>query len=238
MATNNAINLSAAGLTRYDGAGNFTGVTVTQFDLLVGGASNGITSVSPGSTSGVPVISQGTGSNPVFGTALVAGGGTGLATTTPYAVLAGGTTGTGNLQQVGSLGSIGQVLTSAGAGALPIWANAAPLAWNDVVTATVGLLSNNGYVTDNATLVTYTIPASPSFGDVIKVVGGTIGVGGWTIAQNALQQIVYGTSSTTVGTGGSLSSSKQFDCVELLCIVAGTSAVWEVIDSDGNLTVV
>lgn len=48
----------------------------------------------------------------------VAHGGSGLATLTTYAILTGGTTGTGALQQVG-VGSAGAVLTSAGAGALP-----------------------------------------------------------------------------------------------------------------------
>ena len=45
MATNNAVNISAAGLVKYDGAGTFTGVTVTQHKVLIGGASNGITSL-------------------------------------------------------------------------------------------------------------------------------------------------------------------------------------------------
>lgn len=49
-------------------------------------------------------------------------GGTGKTSFTPYALVAGGTTTTGALQQVASLGSSGQVLTSAGAGALPTWA--------------------------------------------------------------------------------------------------------------------
>lgn len=55
----------------------------------------------------------------VSGTLGVANGGTGIATATAYAVLCGGTTGTGALQSVASVGSSGQVLTSNGAGALP-----------------------------------------------------------------------------------------------------------------------
>jgi hypothetical protein len=55
----------------------------------------------------------------------VANGGSGLATLTAYAVLAGGTTGTGALQQVSGLGTSGQVLTSNGAAALPTWQAAA-----------------------------------------------------------------------------------------------------------------
>ncbi len=49
----------------------------------------------------------------------VAKGGTGVASTTAYAVLCGGTTSTGALQPVASLGLSGYVLTSNGAGALP-----------------------------------------------------------------------------------------------------------------------
>jgi hypothetical protein len=49
----------------------------------------------------------------------VAQGGTGLTSTTAYAVVCGGTTSTGNLQSIAGVGTSGQVLTSNGAGALP-----------------------------------------------------------------------------------------------------------------------
>ena len=49
----------------------------------------------------------------------VAGGGTGVASTTAYAVLCGGTTSTAALQSIASVGTSGQLLTSNGAGALP-----------------------------------------------------------------------------------------------------------------------
>lgn len=48
MATNNSINANKVGLQRYDGAGTFDGVTVTNHATLVGAASNGITSVLQG----------------------------------------------------------------------------------------------------------------------------------------------------------------------------------------------
>jgi hypothetical protein len=49
-------------------------------------------------------------------------GGTGLSTmTTAYGVLCAGTTATGSLQVLNSLGNAGEVLTSNGAGALPSW---------------------------------------------------------------------------------------------------------------------
>lgn len=79
-----------------------------------------LTSVAPSSTSGVPFISQGASANPAFGTAVVAGGGTGLTTTTAYGLIAGGTTATGNFQNVGT-GSSGQILKSLGSSSLPSW---------------------------------------------------------------------------------------------------------------------
>lgn len=50
----------------------------------------------------------------------VPNGGTGVVTTTAYGVLTGGTTATGAFQNAGT-GSINQVLTSQGPGALPVW---------------------------------------------------------------------------------------------------------------------
>lgn len=51
--------------------------------------------------------------------AQVAKGGTGVASTTAYAVLCGGTTTTASLQSIAGVGTSGQVLTSNGAAALP-----------------------------------------------------------------------------------------------------------------------
>ena len=45
MATNNAINCNSTGLIKYDGAGTFSATTVTQHNVLIGGASNAITSL-------------------------------------------------------------------------------------------------------------------------------------------------------------------------------------------------
>jgi hypothetical protein len=44
MVTNNAVNISSAGLVKYDGAGTMSAVTTTQYGVLTGGASNGISS--------------------------------------------------------------------------------------------------------------------------------------------------------------------------------------------------
>ena len=53
----------------------------------------------------------------------VAGGGTGAATFTAYSVICAGTTATGAFQNVSGVGTLGQVLKSNGAAALPSWEN-------------------------------------------------------------------------------------------------------------------
>lgn len=69
-------------------------------------------------SAGQPIRTDGSGTLS-FGTLGVAGGGTGLTTTTAYSVVFTGTTATGNFQASAGPGTLGQVLTSNGAGALP-----------------------------------------------------------------------------------------------------------------------
>lgn len=54
---------------------------------------------------------------------VVANGGTGRTSFTPYGILVANTTATGAIQQVSGTGTIGQSLVSQGAGAFPIWSN-------------------------------------------------------------------------------------------------------------------
>ena len=124
MAYNNALNLDITGVVTADGDGTWTASTVTQYGTVVAGATNTISSVAPSATSGVPFISQGSSADSAYGTAVVAGGGTGRATQTAYAVLCGGTTTTAAQQSVASVGTSGQVLTSNGAAALPTFQDA------------------------------------------------------------------------------------------------------------------
>lgn len=103
-------------------AGGGTGATtLTAHGVLVGEGTSPVVAVSTSSTSGVPLVSTGSGSDPAFGTAVVAGGGTGATSFTAYSVICGGTANTNPLQNVSGLGTSGQVLTSNGAGTLPTW---------------------------------------------------------------------------------------------------------------------
>jgi len=105
---------------------------------------------------------------------------------------------------------------------------------NNVTGTSASLAVNNLYVANNAGLVTLTLPNAASVGDRIFIRGG--GAGGWSIAQNANQIIHAGSSASTTGVGGSLSSTNRYDCVDLTCIVANLEFVCNGIQ--GNLTIV
>ena len=117
----------------------------------------------------------------------------------------------------------------------PTIAAAGFVTWTEVTGTTQAMSVANGYVANNAALVTLTLPATAAIGDVIHVLGK--GAGGWRVAQNANQQIRIGSANTTVGTGGSLSSINQYDTVELRCITSGASTIWTA-KVTGNQTVV
>ena len=127
--------------------------TITQYNIQTGGANNLLNNVAPSSTSGVPIISQGASSQPIFGTAVVAGGGTGQVTLTNHGVLVGAATSA--ITQLAA-GSTGQVLQSGGASADPAYSTATYPA------ASVGsgkILYDNG---TNFVTSTPTFPASAS----------------------------------------------------------------------------
>ncbi len=121
MVAANSINLSTAGITGFTGTA-FVGTPVTQYNILTGAAtSSALNNVAPSATSGVALISQGAASQPIFGTVVVAGGGTGQVTLTNHGVLIGqGTSGVVAL----AAGSAGQIIRSGGAGADPAYSTA------------------------------------------------------------------------------------------------------------------
>lgn len=83
----------------------------------------------------------------------VVGGGTGVATTTAYGVLAGGTTATGAFQNIGT-GTAAQVLTSNGAGALPTFqaASGGVTTFNGSTTGLTPATATSGAITLGGTL--------------------------------------------------------------------------------------
>jgi len=198
MGTGNSINANSVGLARYDGAGTWTGVTVTNHSVLIGAASNGITSLAL--TNGQLAIGS-TGADPSAAT-LTAGTGISIAN---------------------------------GAGTITISGSGGGLTWTVVTGTTQAAAVNNGYIANNAGVVTITLPATSAVGDIVRVTGINNATG-WKVAQNAGNQIFFGITNTTAGTGGSLQSTQTRDAVELVCITVNAS--WQVISSIGNITVV
>lgn len=108
------------------------------------------------------------------------------------------------------------------------------LTWTTVSGTSQSASVNNGYVANNASLVTVTIPTTFAVGDIIQVLG--LGAGGWKIAQNSSQNIRLGNAVTTTGVGGSIASTNQYDTIYLVGLVANTTMV--VIGGSGNPDVV
>lgn len=153
-----------------------------------------------------------------------------------------------------SAGTNGQILISDTATGTPTWAtitagvgisvtngaNSITIAtsggttWNEVVAGSASMAVDNGYIANNAGLVTLTLPAVATIGDGIEVTGK--GAGGWQIAQNAGQTIFFGNATTTPGAGGSLASTHAKDSIRLVCVTANND--WNVLSSIGIITVV
>lgn len=93
----------------------------------------------------------------------------------------------------------------------------------------------NGYFVDNGAPVTITLPAVSAVGDTIEIANIAIAAG-TVIAQNAGQSIQIGSSVTTTGVGGSLTSSAVGDTIRLVCFVANTN--WISISNNGNWTII
>lgn len=118
----NATNLSLGWSGQLSVPRGGTGLgSVTSHYIPIGNGTSALTLLAPNATTGIPLISQGAAADPTYGTAVVAGGGTGNTTFTAYSVICAGTTATGAFQNVVGLGSAGEQLTSNGPGALPTW---------------------------------------------------------------------------------------------------------------------
>lgn len=125
------------------------------------------------------------------------------------------------------------VVTLAGVGPRGVpGASGGGVAWSEVTVTSQPLQINSGYVMNNASRVTGTLPAEAPQFSVIRVVGK--GAGGWKVAQNAGQTIHFDGDDTTTGSDGYLASQGTFDCIDLLCITADTDFI--VTSSIGNIT--
>jgi hypothetical protein len=227
--------------------------------ILIGEGASPTSSFGPGSAGQIPVSggasadpgyvtpTTGTGITGTFNATthqyalvspvVVGNGGTGQTSLTAYAVLCGGTNSTNPVQSIASVGVANNVLTSNGPGALPTFqAFPGGLTWS-TITINQTVAPSNGYICNKAGTLVLTLPATSTAGDKFEVTGINTALG-WSVAQNANQQIFFGTSSTTIGVGGSIASINTRDWAEFLCVVGGASSNWNCNCKEGNLTVV
>ncbi len=127
------------------------------------------------------------------------------------------------------------ITISNGAGTITISGAGSGYSWTEVTGTSQSMAVNNGYIANNAGLVTLTLPSSASVGDTVILQGK--GSGLFKIAQNSGQTIRFGNVSTTTGVGGSLTAVNQYNSIELLCITTNTD--WSVLTgTQGSFTVV
>lgn len=109
------------------------------------------------------------------------------------------------------------------AGGITISGTGSGTGFTEVTGTSQAMAADAGYVTNNAGVVTLTLPVTAAFGTAITVVGK--GAGGWLIAQNSGQSIQVGNQTTATGVGGSLASTNQYDSIDLVCVTANTKWV-------------
>ncbi len=136
----------------------------------------------------------------------------------------------GDLARLG-IGTNGQALTTNSGATAPEWTDVSGGFTIDVETTTASAIADKTiHISNNASRVTFTLPATCAVGFQFKV--GGLGAGGWKIAQNASQLMHYGDTVTVTGITGQIDSSNQFDSVEVVCVVADTTFL--VLNGVGN----
>lgn len=107
------------------------------------------------------------------------------------------------------------------------------IAFTEVTGTTQAAAINTGYIANNASLVTITLPGTAAIGSVVEIVGK--GAGLWRLAQPAGLTIRFGNLSTTAGTGGWLQATQRYDSIRLICTTANTE--WTVVSVQGVIDV-
>lgn len=142
---------------------------------------------------------------------------------------------TGSAPTLSTLTAGSGITITNGSGSISISSNAAGISWVDATDSSISMDTNRGYITNRGGGVTYSLPSTASLGDILHVVGKN---GDWSITQATGQIIYMGTSSSTLGSGGSISSSHEGDCVTLRCITPGSLTSWRIVNSIGNVSFV
>jgi hypothetical protein len=188
-------------------AGTVTSVSGTAGQIVSTGGATPVISIDPVYAGQASIITLGTITTGTWnGTGLtVPYGGTGDASFTAYSVVCGGTTSTGALQAVASVGTTGQVLTSQGAGLLPTWSTPASGSVTSV-TGTANRITSTGGTTPSIDI------AATYVGQASITTVGTITTGAWngTVLSPTYGGTGVNNSTNTLTLAGNLSTTGAF----------------------------
>lgn len=154
------------------------------------------------------------------------------ATYTAHGVLVG--EGTGSIVATAP-GSAGQFLVSGGSSADPSFQTATPqLTVTPVAGASQSMAVNHSYIANDASLTTFTLPATAAVGSILQIVGSALNTGGWTITYGT-SQIIWGPAgSSTITSGSASSAAAAAQSVTMVCVVANTT--WVITANSGTIT--
>lgn len=108
------------------------------------------------------------------------------------------------------------------AGSITIASTTSGMTWSTVTVSVNPVVVDNGYVSNSAGQLTFTLPTTFAVGDEVAVEG--LGAGGWKVTAGAATTIKIG--SQTTSSAGSLASVAASDNVYITGIVANTT--WRV----------
>jgi hypothetical protein len=124
-------------------------------------------------------------------------------------------------------GTNGQVLTTNGSGTTS-W-SAPGIPWTEVTGTSTSASAHNGYITNNAALVTVTLP-TPAVGAVVEIVG--LGAGGWRAQCASGHTIRMGT--TVSASTGYAQSTNQYDCIQIIGV---STTAWLIKSAVGTIDI-
>ncbi len=110
---------------------------------------------------------------------------------------------------------------------------AASTPWT-VVAGNTALVTLNGYFSNKASAVTFTLPGTAGVGDTFYI--ANMNAGNIIVAQGAGQTVQFGNLVTTSGAGGSVTGTAKGDALTIVCNVANTH--FTVIASIGEFNIV
>lgn len=128
----------------------------------------------------------------------------------------------------------GSISVNGNAGTNTLTISSSPVAAWNLIGASQTMAPNQGYFCTGGGALVLTLPVASNIGDIIQIT--LDGSASWQIAQTAGQRVRIGNLQTTLGVGGSITSTQQGDTVYLVCQIANLK--WNVLSSMGNLIVV